>query len=75
MLMFSLLDYISITAVDTNIIKKSLLSHHKDFEDAIQIFAANSVTNLDFIVTRDLKDFRNVGLSVLPPDELLLQLR
>jgi predicted nucleic acid-binding protein len=67
----SLLDYIEIIPIDLDIIKKSLLSTHKDFEDAIQIFAANSINNLDCIVTRNLKDFKNTGVAVLPPDELV----
>jgi predicted nucleic acid-binding protein len=70
-LLHSLLDFISIIPVDLAIIRKSLLSQHKDFEDAIQIFAANTVENLDFIVTRNVKDFKNAGVAVVPPDELL----
>ncbi|MBW4890491.1 PIN domain-containing protein [Mucilaginibacter sp. HMF5004] len=66
-----LLELLTIVPVNFDVIKKSLLSNHKDFEDAIQIFAANSVENLDFIVTRNLKDFKNAGVTVLPPDELL----
>jgi predicted nucleic acid-binding protein len=69
--LLSLLDLINIIPVDLAIIKKSLLSQHKDFEDAIQIFAANSIENLDFIVTRNVKDFRDAGVTVLPPDELV----
>lgn len=70
-LLLSLLDFIEVIPVDLSIIKKSLLSKHKDFEDAIQIFAANSVDQLDFIVTRNLKDFKEAGVAVLPPDEVL----
>jgi len=73
-LLHSLLDYIDLVSIDLLIIKKSLLSKHKDFEDAIQIFAANSIENLDFIVTRNLKDFKDAGVNVLPPDELLFHL-
>lgn len=73
-LLHALLDYIELIAIDLPIIKKSLLSNHKDFEDAIQIFAANSITHLDFFVTRNLKDFKDAGITVLPPDELLLHL-
>jgi predicted nucleic acid-binding protein len=69
--LLSLLDFIDLVPIDLSIIKKSLLSKHKDFEDAIQIFAANSIDKLDFIVTRNLKDFKNTGVAVLPPDELL----
>lgn len=70
-LLYSLLDFINLISIDIPIIKKSLLSSHKDFEDAIQIFAANSITDMAFIVTRNLKDFKNVGITVLPPDEVI----
>jgi len=66
-ILLSLLDYIDIISVDFAIIKKSLLSNHKGFEAAIQILAANSLDGLDFIVTRNLKDFKNAGVTVLPP--------
>lgn len=73
-ILYSLLDFIHIVAVDLDIVRKSLLSTHKDFEDAIQIFAATSIDELDFIVTRNLKDFKNAGVEALPPDELLKHL-
>jgi predicted nucleic acid-binding protein len=69
--LYSLLDFIDIISIDLSIIKKSLLSNHKDFEDAIQIFAAGSIKSLDFIVTRNIKDFKDAGVTVLPPDELI----
>lgn len=70
-ILYSLLDFIDIISIDLSIIKKSLLSKHKDFEDAIQIFAAGSIKSLDFIVTRNIKDFKDAGVTVLPPDELI----
>lgn len=70
-LLYSLLDFIDLIAVDISIIKKSLLSNHKDFEDAVQIYAANSIPDIEFIVTRNLKDFKDAGLTVLPPDEII----
>jgi len=70
-LLYSLLDFINLISIDISIIKKSLLSNYKDFEDAIQIFAANSITDMDFIVTRNLKDFKDAGITVLPPDRLI----
>ena len=69
--LYSLLDFIDIISIDLSIIKKSLLSNHKDFEDAIQIFAAGSIKSLDFIVTRNIKDFKDAGVTVFPPDELI----
>src|SRR6184192_869685 len=67
-ILLSLLDFIELIPIDIAIIKRSLLSRHKDFEDAIQIFAANAIDNIDFIVTRNLKDFKDAGIIVLPPD-------
>ncbi|MEJ2881939.1 type II toxin-antitoxin system VapC family toxin [Pedobacter sp. GR22-6] len=69
--LYALLDFIAVISVDISIIKKSLLSNHKDFEDAIQIYAANSVPDIEFIVTRNLKDFKDAGIAVLPPDEII----
>jgi len=70
-ILYSLLDFIDLISIDISIIKKSLLSNHKDVEDAIQIYAANSVPDVDFIVTRNLKDFKDAGITVLPPDEVI----
>ena len=62
---------LSIIPVDINIIKKSLKSNHKDFEDAIQIVSAQSINNMDCIVTRDLKDYKFAEITVLTPDDFL----
>jgi predicted nucleic acid-binding protein len=62
---------LSIIPIDINIIKKSLKSNHKDFEDAIQIVSAQSINNMDCIVTRDLKDYKFAEITVLTPDDFL----
>ena len=62
---------VRIIAVDINIIKKSVKSNHKDFEDAIQIVSAQSINNMDCIITRDLKDYKNTEIKVFTPDEFL----
>lgn len=66
-----LLDTISIIGVTESILKKSLKSNHKDFEDAIQILSAQSINNMDCIVTRDLKDYKFAEITVLTPDDFL----
>lgn len=58
-----------ITDVTKTIIKKSLKSDFKDFEDVIQYNCALSLTTVDFIVTRDTKDFKKSTLSVMTPEE------
>lgn len=64
-------EHVLIIPVDINIIKKSLKSNHKDFEDAIQITSAQSINTIECIVTRDLKDYKNAEMKVLSPDEFL----
>ncbi len=65
------IEHVLIIPVDINIIKKSLKTNHKDFEDAIQITSAQSINTIECIVTRDLKDYKNAEINVLSPDEFL----
>jgi predicted nucleic acid-binding protein len=51
------------------IIRQSLKTNFKDYEDAIQYYCALSLPKIDFIVTRDTKDFKKSTLSVLAPAE------
>lgn len=69
-----LLNTISVIGVTESILKKSLKSSHKDFEDAIQITAAQSINTMDCIVTRDIKDYKFSEISVFTPDEFLNKL-
>jgi len=72
--LFNLFDYLTVIPVDADVLKKGLRSKHKDFEDAIQIVCASSVEKIDCIVTRNIRDFRDSEIPVLPPDELCLKL-
>lgn len=69
----NLLEYLTIISVDVDVLKKSLRSNYKDFEDAIQIYCASSIENIDSIITRNIKDFKNSEIKVLSPDELILR--
>ena len=69
-----LLDTISIIGVNETILRKSLKSKHKDYEDAIQIVSAQSINDMNCIVTRDLKDYKNAEINVFTPDEFLNKL-
>ena len=61
-----------IADVTKAIIKTSLKSDLKDFEDAIQYNCALSLNKIDFIVTRDTKDFKRSVLPIMNPDEALI---
>ena len=67
----SLLEIVSLIAVDSDVIKLGLKSKISDFEDAIQVFCTHKVSNIDFIVTRDPKGFKESGLKILAPDEAI----
>ena len=71
--LYNLLDYVTVIAVDTDVLKKGLRSKHKDFEDSIQILCASTIEKIDCIVTRNTKDFRESEILVLTPDELCLK--
>ena len=65
---------ITITEVlttDKEIILKALNSNFNDFEDALQNYSAESDGQIDLIVTRNVKDFKNSSLGVMTPDNYL----
>ena len=60
-----------IVDVTKAVIKKSLKSDFKDFEDAIQYNCALTISKIDFIVTRNSKDFKKSSLPVMNPQEAM----
>lgn len=67
----NIIQYFEIISVDKEIIVRAIESSMKDFEDAIQSFAALS-ENIDYIVTRNIKDFENSKVLAISPQEFLL---
>jgi predicted nucleic acid-binding protein len=56
------------------VIKQSLKTDFKDYEDAIQYYCALSIPKIDFIVTRNTKDFKKSTLPVLTCAEAIIAL-
>ncbi|MEP6844716.1 MAG: PIN domain-containing protein [Panacibacter sp.] len=73
-LLDGLCEMTEIADVTKAIIKLSLKTDFRDFEDAIQYNCALSINKLDFIVTRDTKDFKKSTLAVLTPEEAVSSL-
>ncbi len=73
-LLEELVEMTEITDVTKLIIKQSLKTDFKDYEDAIQYYCALSIPKIDFIVTRDTKDFKKSTLPVLTPVEAIVAL-
>jgi predicted nucleic acid-binding protein len=73
-LLVELADMTEITDVTNKVIRQSLKTDFKDYEDAIQYYSALSIPNIDFIVTRNTKDFKKSSLSVLTTAEAIVSL-
>lgn len=66
--------FCSILSVSELEIDQSLNSDFKDFEDAVQYFTCIK-NECDFIITRDLKDFKKSEIPVLSPSEFLSSIK
>jgi len=66
----NLIEIIDVIGVDKSTIVKALKSNLKDFEDAVQVSAAENY-DIEIIVTRNKSDFLNSGLEILTPKELI----
>jgi len=64
-------DLVGILKVDDDIIKASLASDFKDFEDAIQYYTAQEYKRIAVIITRNIKDYRKSSLPVMTPETFL----
>ena len=64
-------DLVGILKVDDDIIKASLASDFKDFEDAIQYYTAQEYKRIDVIITRNIKDYKKSSLPVMTPETFM----
>ncbi|MFZ5997704.1 MAG: type II toxin-antitoxin system VapC family toxin [Nitrospirota bacterium] len=60
----------NVASVDEKVIDLSLVSNFKDFEDAVQYYAAVQ-SKVDCIITRNKNDYKEGGLPILTPEEFL----
>lgn len=62
------------TLVDSTTVEQSVKSEFKDFEDAMQYFSAMN-ENVDYIITRNKKDFEASAIPVFEPQEFVDMIR
>ncbi|MCF8076391.1 MAG: PIN domain-containing protein [Desulfotignum sp.] len=67
-----LLQYVDVAAVDKWVILRALKLGLADFEDAVQVGAAEKA-GIDVIITRNEPDFQNVAIRVLNLGQFLQQ--
>jgi predicted nucleic acid-binding protein len=65
-----LLQVFDVAAVDQDVLLKALTLSWQDFEDAVQMAAAFKA-KVDYLVTRNPKDFKDKLVRVLQPGDLL----
>jgi predicted nucleic acid-binding protein len=58
------------TLVDSSIVEQSVKSEFNDFEDAMQYFSAKH-ENVDYIITRNKKDFAASDIPIFEPQEFV----
>ena len=63
-------DIFEVVALNSQIINQSIDCDISDFEDAIQYFSAIHA-DVDYIITRNKKDFRKSTIPALSPEEFL----
>jgi predicted nucleic acid-binding protein len=68
--MMGLASLCRITPVDEEVIKKSLEAGSSDFEDRVQ-YESSRLHNVDVIVTRNVKDFKDFEAEVETPRDFL----
>ena len=66
-----LVSFTEILVINKESILQALHSEFKDFEDALQNYAAEINDTIDCIVTRNTKDYRKSTLGVLTPENYL----
>jgi hypothetical protein len=63
--------FMDVLQMDKEIVVQALNSGFKDFEDALQNFAAIKSGNIDVIITRNVKDYTKSKIGVLTPEGYL----
>ncbi len=67
-----LLSRLKIGSIAKKELLKGLITDFKDFEDAVQHECAHKIENIDFIITRNKKDFKNSVVPILSSEELYI---
>jgi len=65
----------NILKVDETVVKNALQSDFQDFEDSLQYHCALDHRQINAIITRNVKDYRNSELPVMTPADFLKTLK
>ncbi len=65
------LTFINILQINKVVIEQAMDSSFKDFEDALQNYAAENHKSVQVVITRNIRDFKNSNLAIMTPDSYL----
>ena len=68
--LLKLRNIVKVSVVNEKVIDNSLLSSFKDFEDAVKYYSAVE-SDINYIITRNEKDFGNATLTAVNPEEFI----
>jgi predicted nucleic acid-binding protein len=66
----SMLESFTVAKVDDTVIREALALGWKDFEDAVQMASAGA-EDIDYLITRNIKDFQSGPVPVIQPAAFL----
>ncbi|MCB0496005.1 MAG: PIN domain-containing protein [Cyclobacteriaceae bacterium] len=66
-----LVQIVGVLEMDKEVVINALNSTFNDFEDALQNFTAQKNGTIDVILTRNIKDYKNSKIAVMPPESYL----
>lgn len=72
-ILLKLLSIVKLIAIGEDSVLQALNSGFKDFEDAIQYYAAKPMS-CDYIITRNVKDYKMSSIKATTPKELIYTL-
>jgi predicted nucleic acid-binding protein len=67
----ALMDIFNIIPIDESILRDSLFSPISDYEDAV-IEVSSMKTNIDFIISRNISDFKSSRIPAYTPEQFFL---
>lgn len=71
--LLALLDLVEVIAVDETVIRRGLHGAQPDFEDAVQVECARKIRGVDYIITRNVRDFKKSPITIAAPDAFCLK--
>ncbi len=69
---YELTELVEIVPHNKSLMRLAIKSVHKDFEDAMQIVAAESLHEIKGVITRNKRDFKHATIPLYMPEEALL---